>query len=230
MTRASRSPLWRHLVPLIAVAPLVTSCWPLTKTYEWDQKLTVELLVDGALKSGSAISHVSWSAEPNLFGNYDTSVKGDAAYVEIKDGVYIFAIVDEQLTYIAQDTFERYFHIDRKRYKEINSKISVHVGEADVPRNRYPRMVTFSNLKDPSTLRPVTVDNISNIFGNSVSLVRIKLQINPGADAKHDIATLLPWLDWSHDQFFAHGGGTSPLRYKSGAPTIVLDRTNFRQR
>jgi hypothetical protein len=47
----------------------------------------------------------------------------------------------------------------------------------DVPRDKYPLLVTFTDIADPKTVTKVDPDNLAATFGPGVALKRITLEI-----------------------------------------------------
>ena len=75
--------LWFHrgilLLALLSIMPL-SGCVVFMESWEWNQKLTVEVVADGEVVSGSAVSHVYWQ-EADVFDNYGTNYAGEATIV-----------------------------------------------------------------------------------------------------------------------------------------------------
>lgn len=173
--------------------PLLTACNPFPKTWEWNQKLTVEVETPQGVKSGSAVTHVSWQ-DANALGNYVARYSGEATVVEIAPGRYLFALIGEPTKYIAQYTFHKQFGTSRADYQTLLPEIEKFRGTADVPRDRYPLLVTFSDIADPTTVRKVDPDNLAASFGPGVNLVRITLEITDDKVTTNNAGRILTWL------------------------------------
>jgi len=211
-----------RLAVVVAATVLMAACNLFPKTWQWNQKLTLEVATPEGIKSGSAVTHVSWQ-DVNALGHYIAKFSGEATVVEIAPGRYLFALIGETSKYIAQYTFHDQFGISRADYRKLLPEIEKFRGTADVPRARYPLLVTFADIADPKTIQKVDPDNLPASFGPGVSLKRIALEITDEKVTKGVIGKLLPWLNWSREKLLASGGGRNPLKI----PTESLDIPNF---
>jgi hypothetical protein len=207
---------------IVAAALLVAACNPFAKTWQWNQKLTVELLVDGKLVSGSAVSHVWWQ-EANALGVYPSGYKGEATVVDLGRRGQLFALIGEETNYIAQYTLYDDLGYDRGDYERLLPAIMRFRGTKDVPRDRYPLLVIFTDPNDPRTVRKVDPNDLFATFGPGISLSRVTLEIADEATTSGKVETLLPWLSWPRERFLTAGGGLNPLK----VPGEVVGRTNF---
>ena len=67
-------------------------------------------------------------------------------------------------------------------------------GIREVPRERFPRLVTFDDIDDPTTAREVDPANLAATFGSGVALRGITLELTGEAVTRGRIDGLLPWL------------------------------------
>lgn len=182
-----------RLAVVVAATVLLAACDLFPKTWQWNQKLTLEVATPQGIRSGSAVTHVSWQ-DVNAVGNYPSSYSGEATVVEVAPGRYLFALIGEKSKYIAQYTFHEQFGTSRADYQKLLPEIEKFRGTADVPRDRYPLLVTFADIADPKTVQKVDPDNLAASFGPGVSLKRITLEITD-EKVTQKIETLLPWLE-----------------------------------
>ena len=176
----------------VAVAVLLAGCNPFGKTWESNQKLTVEVATPQGTKSGAAVTQVRWS-DVNALGNYSASFEGEATVVEVAPGRYLFALIGEGTTYIAQYTFHRQLGASRGDYQTLIPAIAAFRGSADVPRDAYPLLVTFADIADPRTVRKVDPDDLPASFGPGVALQRVTLEITGEEVSGGAIAAIFPW-------------------------------------
>jgi hypothetical protein len=184
-----------RFLPLLAVTMFVlslTACNPFVKTWEWNQKLTVEVETPQGIKSGAAVMHVSWQEE-NAVGNYPSSYSGEATVVEVMPGKYLFALLGEGTKYIALRTFAREIGGASVTPKGFAAVSQLH-GIRKVPHENYPLLVTFTDIADPNTVQKVDPDNLAASFGAGVSLQRITLKITDEKVTEGSIASVLPCL------------------------------------
>lgn len=90
---------------VFAAALLLSGCGLFSERWQWNQKLTVEVLVDGKTVSSSAVSNVMWQ-EPNVLGNYETDYSGEATMVDLGERGLVFALIGEGTKYVAQYTLQ----------------------------------------------------------------------------------------------------------------------------
>ncbi|RVD62882.1 hypothetical protein [Mesorhizobium sp. M7A.F.Ca.ET.027.03.2.1] len=213
--------------PLLRILALVcalflTSCGLFADVWEWNQKLTVDVLVDGKIVSGSAVSHVWWQ-EANAFDVYPSGYKGEATVVDLGQRGKLFALIGEETKYIAQYTLHDELGYSRGDYEGLLPAIMHFRGTKDVPRDRYPVLVTFTDTNNPKTIRKVDPRNLSATFGPGISLVRVVLEITDEKTASGKVEPILPWLSWPREKFLAAGGGITPLKI----PGESIGRINF---
>lgn len=103
--------------------------------WEWNQKVTVEVVVDGKVVSGSAVSHVWWQ-EANALGVSPSGYKGEATVVDLGRRGQLFALIGEETKYIAQYTLHDDLGYRRGDYERLLPAIMRFRGTKDVPRDR----------------------------------------------------------------------------------------------
>lgn len=171
-------------------------CGWFKERWQWNQKLTVEVNTPNGVRTGSAVSHVYW-ADANALGNYYASYSGEATFVDIGRGRYLFALLSEGTKQIAAYTLHKELGEQRSAYDKLFPRVMSFRGVRDVPRDRYPMLVTFTDINDPTTVRRVDSDDLAAVFGPGVSLRRITLEITGEKVTDGKVETVLPWLaDW----------------------------------
>ena len=178
---------------LVACLLVLAGCDPFPQTWEWNQKLTVEVATPKRLRSGSATTEVRWQEE-NSSGNYPGSYRGEATAVDLGDGKYLFALLSEETRYLALRTFAN----DLGENALINemgfAAMAALGGTREVPRERYPLLVTFGDINDPTTVKRVDPDDLAASFGPGVSLKRITLTITDERVTAGEVEKRLGWL------------------------------------
>lgn len=179
-----------RLAVVVAATVLLAACDLFPKTWQWNQKLTLEVATPQGIKRGSAVTHVSWQ-DVNAVGNYPSSYSGEATVVEVAPGKYLFALVGEGTRYIALRTFaaESGASVTPEGFAAV-SKVR---GIRNVPRDNYPLLVTFADISDPRTVQKVDPDNLAASFGPGVALKRITLEITDEKVTEGKIETILAW-------------------------------------
>ncbi len=122
-----------------------------------------------------------------------SQARGEAVVVDLGGGHLLFALLDKADS-IAHAAFDppRY----RGDYGSIRTirQLKETEGDADVPREAYPMLVTFADIEDPMTVRQVDPDNLADIFGQGVSIKGITVEMTTDA-VTTGIERRLSWLD-----------------------------------
>jgi hypothetical protein len=171
---------------------VLASCNPFPETWEWNQKLTVEVATPGGVRSGAAVTNVRWQ-EVNSTGNYPGSYRGEASIVDLGDERFLFALIGEDTRYLALRTFRPVLGKDSGVNERGFATMARFRGTRDVPREAYPLLVTFTDINDPKTVKRVDPANLAAIFGPGVSLRRITLEITDEKATEDQIDSYLPW-------------------------------------
>jgi hypothetical protein len=153
---------------------------------------------------------------------------GEASFVEVAPGHYLFALLGEDMEDLAFDVF-----FDRKGrdQKELADQIEVLRATREVPREHYPLLVTFDDINDPTTVKRVDPDDLAASFGPGVSLNRITLTITDEPVARGDVEAVLEpdfFRTWAgiHQEALERGGINDPY---FGTFASDLRRNNFIQ-
>ncbi len=117
-----------------------------TDRWSWNQKLVVEVETPSGLVSGAAVTTVSWN-DVNSVGNYPGSYKGEATFVDLGEGRFLFALLGEGTRYLALRVFNGNPGIGRDVFAAME-KVR---GSQAISRSDYPLLVT--------DLRPVIPSN-----------------------------------------------------------------------
>lgn len=101
---------------------------------------------------------------------------GEAAFVEISPGRYLFALVSNGQGW-ASDTFapvsiERSFTGRMGRIER-----SLADPPKDIPRDRWPMLVTFDDVSKPESVVEVDPEDLAAVFGEGVRLQAVTLEI-----------------------------------------------------
>lgn len=188
----------KALVPCLLSIGL-TGCHPLKDHWEWNQKLTVEVITPEGLRAGSAVTYVRWR-EANALGNYQTEFDGEATVVDLGAARYLFALIGEDTKQIAAYTLHAELGEQRADYEALFPKIMSFRGVREVPRDRVPLLVTFDDITDPTTVRRVDPAKLGAVFGPGVSLGKVSLEITNDEITSGKVGALLTWLGSYYDK------------------------------
>lgn len=185
---------WKALGAAVLSLSILSGCGWFYERWEWNQKLTVEVMVDGKTVSGSAVSHVMWR-EPDAFGNYGTGYSGEATIVDLGERGILFALIGEGTKQIAAYTLHEELGERRATYEKLFPKIMRFRGVREVPRDHYPLLVTFTDTSDPKTVQKVEPGNLAAIFGPGVALGKMTLEITDDEVTDDKMGSTLSWLE-----------------------------------
>lgn len=199
-------------------------------SYSWHQKMTVEVEVDGQVYAGSSVVEMHVSGNPDI--GYVTRVRsyelhGEAVVVELPKDQYLFAL----LTYDVFDTGRVFHDLVGGVVSEPEKGWASRIGDVEEVRAIDPKdfalLVTFTDIKDPKTVKEVDPKNLAAIFGPGVSLKRIVLEITEEDVTEGKIGLVLKWLDTVGDGML-DGRKISTIRAENRLAND-LSRLNFRR-
>jgi hypothetical protein len=173
----------------------VLSWWALGfRNWEWHQNLVLEVQTPAGIVSGGSVVAVRVGTTPKWLpgegaGGMGADVVGEASFVEVAPDRYLFALLggelDRTLTIFAPGWAGTRQEVDY---------LATLRETRDVPRNKYPLLVTFTDVTDPKTVQKVDPDNLAASFGPGVSLKRVTLEIADEKVTEGSIASVLPCL------------------------------------
>jgi hypothetical protein len=185
----------------ILVTLALTGCGD---SYEWHQKVTVEVETPDGMKSGSSIQHIRWvsgTAYPGMDGpSADSKVTGEAAVVDLGGGKYLFALLSGShgLKGAAANIASFAFWGPDKAVgtaEGLRFLTKLPVGtKAKLKPSNYPLLVTFGDINDPSTVQKVLPNNLFESFGDGVSLTAITLEMSDEKQSSAGMRRMLHWL------------------------------------
>jgi hypothetical protein len=167
-------------------------------SYEWRQKITVEVETPQGPVSASSVAEIAWWGVPKILPDAtprDWSVRAEAVVVPLPDGRYLFALV-KTAEVIARAVFFDPLPKGRDPYLYPASQMKQFRGEVhDIQPENYPLLVTFDDIDDPTTVKRVDPDDLAASFGPGASLKRITLEITDEPVTEGEVEKLLGWLE-----------------------------------
>jgi hypothetical protein len=168
-------------------------------TYDWHQKLTVEIETPEGVKVGSAVTEVSWW-ENRVFKDgaaLQSKIRGEAVVVDLGNGRYLFALLSH-----ADDTgytadLAPLITMDRDKIVwsvEAITRAKALSGRISVPSKHFPKFATFTDITDPRSVKEVDPANLGTTFGAGYSLKSVTLEITDEAVTKGKIENVLGWV------------------------------------
>ena len=187
---------------LVLVGVSVAYCQHFWFPYTWHQKMTIEVEVDGQVLTGASVMKVSWRKNdpigaangPEWLGG----IRGEAPYVEIPGRGVLFGLISVAgHSSYAADVATQMMTGQKgwARGPQEFSLVQAAKGQTvTIPLDRYPLLVTFTDLTDPTTVKVVDPENLAPTFGPGVSLKRITLEITDEPVTEGKIESVLGWF------------------------------------
>ena len=198
----------KSLLVLVAGAALAVGLFKLKyPSHAWRQRITFVVSTPQGEKVGSAVQAVEWTPNP-IFKDgaaFHLTLKGETVAVEIAPGRVLFALLDgpggyEHIGLIALYQFGggRPGGGDYPWADSNFAAVRAAHGAAATPLrpDLYPRLVTFRDLNDPTTVEQVDPANLAASFGVGVKLARVTIELTD-AQVTTGIEQWLPWLSQS---------------------------------
>ncbi|MEJ2020172.1 MAG: hypothetical protein P8X51_18475, partial [Maritimibacter sp.] len=173
-----------------------------TVHYRWHQEIRLVISTpDGPVEAASVLA-VDTRYHPYSSGLSTKEVnrdqRGEAVVADLGNGRYLFALLPSPaLAEIA------YVDLPPNR-PDIYRAIRRQVGEAAIPlpRNLYPRLVTFTDIADPASVALVDPDNLAASFGPGYALERITVAITDAPVTEGVVEGVLGWwLNYRHGPY-----------------------------
>jgi hypothetical protein len=194
---------------ILALFPLLAGCGLLGfRNWEWRQKLVLEVETPHGTVSGGSVVRVKLHRVPgwlpsNNPGAILSDVEGEASFVEVAPGRFLFALLrGGGEAQVARETF---FPSPATGVPEANDRLEEFTGRAVLPPNAYPRLVTFTDISDPTTVRLVDPGDLAASFGPGYSLKSVTLEITDESATKGNVEKALLWLGALNGGYL-HGG------------------------
>jgi hypothetical protein len=187
----------------------------------WDRatlryKLTYEVEVDGALRSGSGVVEVTREDTTKLplpMTGYGYAFRGEAPVVDLGGGRYLFSLLTDSSAartdapYLPYTVFAA-FALPGDTPVETTRRLMARKPQAVLMPEQVPLLVTLTDVNDPRTVRKVDPANLAASFGAGVKLARVTLAITDEAVTQGRVENVLEWLGALNGGYL-HGGSTS---------------------
>ncbi|MBD9388563.1 hypothetical protein IB237_15375 [Agrobacterium sp. AGB01] len=174
------------------------------REWTWHQKLNVSVTTPAGVKSDHSVFRVwveftpKWWGLGDAAGAANSSWRGEAVVVDVGAGRYLFALIKGYEPSIAAKIFFPEEMRNLRRVEDLDSvydKVSSLRATKSVPKEFYPILLTFDDVRNPLTVRRVDPDNLATTFGKGFSLSDISLTITDEPVTMGKISTVLDWLD-----------------------------------
>jgi hypothetical protein len=165
----------------------------LGKSWKINQKLTVVVSTPNGEQRGSSVTQWKVGKGPGIaysLGGMGGTQRGEALVMEVSAGRFLFALLGKPHPVLG--IFPR---------KEIGDSLEDELDrmtretlKAQVPRDEYPLLVTFSDINDPKTVKEVKAENLAEVFGPGFSLKSITLEITDEEISVGPVQKIVKWL------------------------------------
>jgi hypothetical protein len=194
-----------------AAGLLLRACgWKRGSSYGFRMTVTVD--TPAGERSGSSVYEVSAHYQAGLDPSGRVrrwSVKGQAAFVDLPDGRVLFALLEpanwraRDLAWISMEALDPAFRYDLVESARRIARADGVRSPATLLPSAYPRMITFREINDPSSVERVDPEAFPAVFGPGYALERIVLELTDDP-VSTDIEKKLPWL-------LTHRGTLKPI-------------------
>lgn len=188
------------VVLLLAMAFLLPGCRLIgLYNWSWNQKLELRVMTPDGEVSGSAVMRASYGFRPEWWGWGDRGRSiighsGEAAFVEVAPGRYLFAIMSENDPEMAYETFIGPITTSREERIEGFDRLYRMRETRALPRELYPTLVTFRDINDPASVEKVDPDNLEATFGPGYRLASTEIAITSNPKTSGKITRIIPWI------------------------------------
>ena len=173
------------------------------ESHSWRQKTIIEVETPHGLVSGGSVVQVNlrWfgQLEQDLAQGHavNASSSGEASFVEVMPGKYLFALSVSDPSERTLMTFggdvDAYGRL-KEDTKTISRRIPWLRETRAIPAKFYPMLVTFDDINDPKSVKKVDPANLAASFGSGVSLKSISLEITDEPVTEGKVEAVLGWL------------------------------------
>ncbi len=165
------------------------------KSWHWHQRLVLEVQTPSGSLAGGSVVRVDAATTPKWLpgegaGGFGTMTTGEATFVEVAPGRYLFALLGHE----SERALKLFFPEPRPGRFERAERLETLRDKRDVPPKLYPLLVTFTDIDDPTTVRRVDPDDLAASFGPGVALKRITLEITDEPATEGEVVEVLGWL------------------------------------
>ncbi len=191
-----------------------------TVHYRWHQEIRLLISTPNGPVEAASVQAVDTRYHPYSSGLSPMEVnrdqRGEAVVADLGDGRYLFALLPGPgLAEMA------YVDLPPNR-PDIYRAIRRQAGKAAIPlpHDLYPRLVTFNDIADPTSVALVDPDNLAANFGPGYALERITVAITNEPVTEGVVEGVLGWLR-------GHSGRIKPTD-KIYADELTVEETLYR--
>jgi hypothetical protein len=181
---------------VLGAAALVLSACSNSET-QWNSKITIVVETPNGIVSGYSVtretaSFTSGALVPGEARGGGVSRSGEAVVVNLGGGKYLIALLPNP------DSTQIFF--PGQGPQDVAPKMAGLIGQSrqlnpkNYPKVSFPMLVTFSDIKNPKTVREVPPTNIAAVLGSGYRLKAVTLEITDEPVTKGEVEKILLWL------------------------------------
>ncbi len=199
----------RILIVIVLPMVLLFGC----KGYQWRQKMTVTIDTPNGPVSGASVMTFRLSDQRSAFNPPEArgvsfTLSGEAVVVQVAPGRYLFALPNG-VPSLAERLYPKMDVIESAKLME-NGAVSP-ATEVILPSSGYPLLVTFDDIKEPTSVKRVNPADLEATFGPGYRLTEITLALTKESVTKGKLDKVLPkefFRRWAslHNDALANGG------------------------
>ena len=190
------SHMLHHALRLAALLLALVSLTACGETHRWHQKTILEVETPNGLVSGGSVveASVSW------FGGIDKAMsssavsnglRGEASFVEVAQGKYLFALL---YTEEAARTTALFTDNPREEARHVTERLQTLKETRTLKPEKYPMLVTFTDVSNPKTVKLVDPENLAAAFGPGFALKSVKLELTDEKLTEGAVGHVLDWV------------------------------------
>jgi len=194
----------------------------------WHQKTTMAVETpSGPVEASSVVKVESFFGRMPLSGNeVSYKVAGEAVVLDLGAGRYLFALLSE-----SSHEAERFYRALGYDYGDRGEKLEGIARMQGTSRllepGNYPRLVTFGDINDPTSVERVDPADLAASFGPGYSLASITLEITDEPVTQGRVEAVLGW--WcEYRKRGARLSGATSIAISSNELSEVLGTGAFR--
>ena len=164
--------------------------------YAWNQKITLVVDTPDGIKTGSAITRVEWK-QNHFFkdgGNWWRKVYGEATYVDLGGGRYLFATIGESSTSTMAIRTLQPGYPRRWSFEDFYEEFTSLKKPLVIPEDKYPLLVTFGNINEPESVMQITSNTIRDIIGENISIKTIIVEETIESETYDNLPKSMNWI------------------------------------
>jgi hypothetical protein len=172
-------------------------------TYTYRYRMTVEVIVDGVVRSGSSVIEVRLNRQPKFLSEVPrvrSEFTGDAVFVDLGRGRNVVALLaaeagkqtDFPMLVVPAHYKLSYENDDLPKYSRLRGQWTL--SPDALPPSQMPTLITFVDINDPFSAKVIYTHEFPKIFGEDVREPVFKITMTDEPVTK-GIERRFPWWD-----------------------------------